>query len=110
MREYHIIADRPTNVPQTWEIHNAPRPLAGQTFWQGDFIHGVFYAAFAPDDQFAEMFTKTNGSLDAYRLTYYTEAQAREELKKIFPRYADKIALQDRQHVIELFSSRMNKR
>lgn len=32
-------------VPDGWMIVNAPRPLAGEKTWTGQFRHGVFYAA-----------------------------------------------------------------
>ena len=32
-------------VPDGWLIVNAPRPLAGQQTWTGQFRHGTFYAA-----------------------------------------------------------------
>ena len=33
-----------------WTVYNAPRPLLGHELWQGEFRHGIFYAAVAPDD------------------------------------------------------------
>jgi hypothetical protein len=35
----------PEPVPDGWAVANAPRPIAGQITWQGDFRHGIFYAA-----------------------------------------------------------------
>ncbi|HPA48196.1 MAG TPA: hypothetical protein PK395_20700 [bacterium] len=28
-----------------WVVMNAPRPIAGDYFWKGEFRHGIFYAA-----------------------------------------------------------------
>ena len=64
---YHVKGQRPAEVmehaiPADWLIFNAPRPLLASSIpdgipsgigefylaWQGDFIHGVFYAAVDP--------------------------------------------------------------
>ena len=37
-------------LKQGYTVYNAPRPLLGHEHWQGDFRHGIFYAAVAPDD------------------------------------------------------------
>lgn len=38
----------PFGIPEGWVIANAPRPILGPMTWQGEFRHGVFYAA-APE-------------------------------------------------------------
>lgn len=38
----------PEQIPGGWVIANAPRPIAGQITWTGDFRHGTFYAAAPP--------------------------------------------------------------
>lgn len=96
------IADRPTDIPQDWPIHNAPRPLYGTQTWQGDFVHGVFYAAIDPADEFAPGWLTRNEDLDAYELVYMTREQAieaalnyyREQFPKIYP----KIQADDKEH------------
>lgn len=35
----------PVAIPEGYLIANAPRPLCGPITWQGEFRHGVFYAA-----------------------------------------------------------------
>ena len=47
---YQVLVNRamwqpPQEIPAGWVIGNAPRPIAGQITWQGDFRHGIFYAA-----------------------------------------------------------------
>jgi hypothetical protein len=37
--------DGPADIPEGWKIANAPRPLAGERTWDGQFRHGIFYAA-----------------------------------------------------------------
>ena len=37
-------ADAP-EVPEGWQIANAPRPLMGEITWTGKFRRGIFYAA-----------------------------------------------------------------
>lgn len=63
---------RPDDIPADWTIYNAPRPLYGHKRWQGDFRHGVFFAAVAPEgnpaDEFndAAGFHKRNRQLDGH--------------------------------------------
>ncbi len=56
----------PLNVPPNWIVFNAPRPLYGDREWQGDFLHGRFYAAVDPNGDKAEWCIKENKSLDAW--------------------------------------------
>jgi hypothetical protein len=37
--------DGPADLDPAWLIVNAPRPLLGDRTWQGQFRHGIFYAA-----------------------------------------------------------------
>jgi hypothetical protein len=62
-------------------IVNAPRPIAGERTWTGDFRHGVFYAAakgdrleqsWAADDAWPVVFT-TNGAVEAAVLAKFEE-------------------------------------
>lgn len=68
---YHT-TERPADVPETWTIYNAARPLYGHRTWQGPFRHGVFYAAVAPEgdpvDEFGDApeFRKRNRELDGH--------------------------------------------
>lgn len=39
-----------------WTVYNAPRPIMGHELWQGEFRHGIFYAAVAPDGDLADEF------------------------------------------------------
>jgi hypothetical protein len=60
-----------------YTVYNAPRPLLGHELWQGDFRHGIFYAAVAPDDldEFgdAPTFHKRNRELDGYTCEIITK-------------------------------------
>ncbi len=31
-----------------WDVYNAPRPIPGEITFQGEFRHGIFYAAGPP--------------------------------------------------------------
>ncbi len=58
IEDYH----RPLSLPDEliradWLIYNAPRPIPGHILWQGDFRHGVFYAAIAPEGDPADEFS-----------------------------------------------------
>lgn len=96
------IADRPTDIPQNWPIHNAPRPLYGQKTWQGDFVHGVFYAAIDPTDKDSDWRIKSNEALDAYELIFMTREQALDKAleyyRENFPTIYPKIDLNDKEH------------
>ncbi|SET44351.1 Protein of unknown function [Nitrosomonas marina] len=54
------------SVPDGWVLMNAPRPIMGTKTFQDEFIHGRFYAAIDPTDEFAESNAKNNDSLDAW--------------------------------------------
>lgn len=72
MKIKRIIGTRPSNIPPSWLIFNAPRPLWGTRTWEGDFLHGVFYAAIDPDDQFAENMIRANVDDDGWLLVWVT--------------------------------------
>ena len=61
-------------IQSDWIIFNAPRPLYGTQTWQGDFAHGIFYAAVDPvGDPYAHDWIKRNAELDGWLLEYVTE-------------------------------------
>jgi len=63
--------ERLQDVPEGWIIMNAPRPLIGDKEWQGDFRHGVFYAAIDPNNDEppgAEWRIQQNKDLDGWVL------------------------------------------
>lgn len=70
-----------TRVPEGWTVYNAPRPLYGQVRWQGEFVHGVFYAAVAPEgdpaDEFGDspLFHRRNRELDGWVVRWITRAE-----------------------------------
>lgn len=53
------------DVPATWIVMNAPRPLLGTRTMEGDFVTGCFYAVIDPCDPMAENFVSENEKLDA---------------------------------------------
>jgi hypothetical protein len=84
LQKVKIVGEWPKNIPNNWTIWNAPRPLYGDTAWQGDFIHGIFYAAIDPDSIFSESNTKDNISLDAWQLEFVTEEYAINKIKAYY--------------------------
>ncbi len=38
----------PEAIPEGWLVVNAPRPVGGEMTWEGEFRHGLFYAAAPP--------------------------------------------------------------
>lgn len=78
-----VVGTKP--APPGHLLFNAPRPLYGTT-WQGDFEHGIFYAAVDPvGDPYAANWIKRNVELDGWLLEYITEADiekwGREQLE-----------------------------
>ncbi len=79
-KQVTVIGNRPTQAPDGWSIFNAPRPLCGDTQWTGDFVHGIFYVAVDPADDYAAGFIACNANLDAWQLEYTTEEVAVTEM------------------------------
>lgn len=96
------IGPRPADIPQEWPIHNAPRPLYGQKTWQGDFVHGIFYAAIDPADEYSAGFVRENERNDAYELVFMSKEQATNEAldyyRLNFPKIFPKIDMSDKDH------------
>lgn len=59
-----------------WQVVNAPRPIPGMVTWQGDFRHGIFYAA-GPIEQFGQSWNE----LDAWPVEAITNLQIVEKVK-----------------------------
>ena len=109
MRELQIVkivGKRPNHIPENWTIWNAPRPLYGDTAWEGDFVHGIFYAAIDPDSPFSESNIKDNISLDAWQLDFVTEEYAIEEVTAYYlKKYPDEVDLINRLSKEELLGA-----
>jgi hypothetical protein len=79
-------------IKRGWTVYNAPRPLLGHDHWQGDFRHGVFFAAVAPEgdpaDEFgdAPQFHKRNRENDGH----VCEIVSREAVMAYGARIAEK--------------------
>lgn len=108
MKEIHVIGERPA-IPEDWIICNAPRPLTGDETWEGEFQHGIFYAALNPHDFFFKISLARNQTLDAWMVLYYSEAEARACLKAFYPRYEDKIDDLPFEIMADSFHERMNR-
>lgn len=80
-------------LPDGAEIYNAPRPFPAHQNWQGPFIHGIFYGAIFPSEEFANENRKRTIRLDASRLVFISratvEAWGREYCKKYSVNYND---------------------
>jgi hypothetical protein len=63
-------------IPKHWEIWNAPRPMAGEVTWVGDFLTGNLYAAVDPDGPRAESWRAFNVRMDGRRLQFIQKADA----------------------------------
>ncbi len=61
-----VIGTWPSDIPTSWMIFNAPRPLWGTKTWEGYFLHGIFYAAIDPADEFRERMIRDNVDNDGW--------------------------------------------
>jgi hypothetical protein len=68
-----ILDSRPEDIPSTWLIFNAPRPLYGHKCWEGEFSSGRYYAAIDPADEWGKTYIKETIRLDGYLVEYITE-------------------------------------
>ena len=112
MEKFYLVRekeDRPA-FPENWIICNAPRPIMGHHEWQGEFIHGVFYAVIAPDMEHAEDMMETNRKLDAWQLVYTDIESARQFLRDRYPRYAKQVDIAPDDMVIETYHNIKNER
>ena len=73
---------RPAHIPADWIVFNAPRPLDGSELgsnrwatWEGEFHHGIHYAAVNPRDSFAIQRIRDNVALDAWVVRYVTDEE-----------------------------------
>lgn len=62
-------------IPENWDIFNAPRPLPGTICWQGEFVHGRWYCAVDPSDEFLKRSLEAINCLDGWRVIYDCEDQ-----------------------------------
>ena len=80
--------DIPSEVPKSWIIFNAPRPIHGHVQWQGDFLSGVFYAAVDPESVSRGWMIQDNQALDAIiAIPCDYEDMERVVLARMNPRY-----------------------
>ena len=121
MQAMVTLATRPTDIPENWIIMNSPRPLVGDKEWEGEFQHGIFYAAIDPDNdepQGAEWRVNENKKLDAWVVKNVSddviEAFVRADLqsKKFYkdqPEIIEK-AMSNKDHVRQSFFNSMEKK
>ena len=80
-RKIHVLDERPSQAPAGAIVLNAPRPLLASEiegkyhYWQGRFVHGIFYAAVSPED---ERILALDLRDDAWEVVYWKRADAIE--------------------------------
>jgi len=67
----HVFIDRPEQVGRDDLVFNAPRPIPGRVVFNGQFIHGRFYAAFEYSDDDYRLCLKRCHELDAVLVMYH---------------------------------------
>lgn len=76
----------PESVPSNWIIMNTTRPLVGtKTFENASYLHGRFYAAIDPNDEFAKQNIKSNISLDGYVIKIISSDLSSKMIKNTIP-------------------------
>jgi len=94
-------------IQKGYTVYNAPRPLYGHELWQGDFRHGVFYAAVAPDnlDEFndAPTFHQRNQELDGYTCEIITKESVMAYGAKVAEEYNRTLADFDYEDIVRSF-------
>ena len=86
---------RPYQAPEGWTIWNAPRPLYGSVEWQGDFLHGIFYVAIAPDEQRSAWMIAENASLDGWVIEFIDDDAYAKIVTEMAKALATKCAMTD---------------
>ena len=77
IKQIDVLADWPDIAPAGWHVFNAPRPIYGHLYWDGDFRHGKFYAAVNPAKRDAAGYIHENRDLDAVLLRFVAESDVR---------------------------------
>lgn len=103
----------PGDLPKDWIIMNAPRPLLGDKVEQGQFMHGVHYAAINPGVEFADELMKRN-LMDDARVVFVAnmETQTAMALETISPEYQEtyrKMPATRRADAIKTFVLKLNR-
>ncbi len=110
-----ISEDRPADVPESWTIYNASRPLPGHKTWTGDFRHGVFFAAVAPEgdpvDEFNDSarFHKQCQSLDGWECVWVSLQDVEKYGRKLAADYGMDYDEWDFDDVLFSYQNRFNK-
>lgn len=84
-----VFAAKTFDVPENWIVMNAPRPLLGhQTFSNGPFLSGRYYAAIDPCDSMASIYIEKNRQLDA-RVVIQASKAVQVEMALVELKYAE---------------------
>lgn len=67
---WHPVPAWAQNLSESEMVCNAPRPLWGHKEFQGDFIHGIFYAIVDTSKPYADDMLLSNSELDARKIEW----------------------------------------
>lgn len=97
---------RPSQIPEHYIIMNAPRPLAGQDDWTGEFQHGIFYAAVDPSpSRSGYLAFLQNVQRDGWTVEYITEEFIQATVKQYVTEKDFDFAELDAKDINDLFWS-----
>ena len=63
-------------------LFNAPRPLYGEVAWEGEFRHGIHYAAIWPDTYRGDDLVEQNARLDVVELEFVNDDELRRMIRE----------------------------
>ncbi len=65
----------PEDIPQSWYLFNAPRPIYGHFYFSWKFSSGVIYAAVDPKQDYAASYIHRNKQQDAALVRFITQKE-----------------------------------
>ena len=80
-------------IPAGWQIYNAARPLPGTIVWEGEFHHGIFYAAVDPKDPYAATWRQGCIDLDGHLVVPISKDEVRDWCRAYYKQEYPKVQI-----------------